>query len=71
MNIVWEKIVFKNLMSYGDSETTFYFNKSPTTLITGRNGSGKCVKKNTEITINFKDDAVRMAFLEFMSKDNE
>ena len=28
MNIVWEKIVFKNLMSYGDSETNFYFNKS-------------------------------------------
>ncbi len=41
MNIVWEKIVFKNLMSYGDSETTFYFNKSPTTLITGKNGCGK------------------------------
>ena len=40
-------------MSYGDTETTFYFNKSPSTLITGKNGSGKCVRKNTKINIKF------------------
>lgn len=28
-------------MSYGDTPTTLYFNKSPTTLIVGKNGSGK------------------------------
>lgn len=64
MNIIWKKIVFKNFMSYGDSETTFYFNKSPSTLITGLNGSGKssivesfvfAIKGNTYRGSNKKD----------------
>lgn len=41
MFIKWEKITLKNFMSYGNDPTTFYFNKSPTTLISGRNGAGK------------------------------
>ena len=41
MYIHWEKITIKNFMSYGDTPTTLYFNKSPTTLIVGKNGSGK------------------------------
>lgn len=41
MFIKWEKITLKNFMSYGNEATTFYFNKSPTTLISGRNGAGK------------------------------
>lgn len=41
MFINWDKITIKNFMSYGDTPTTLYFNKSPTTLIVGKNGSGK------------------------------
>lgn len=41
MVIHWEKITLRNFMSYGDTPTTFYFNKSPTTLIVGKNGAGK------------------------------
>lgn len=41
MFIKWEKITLKNFMSYGNDATTFYFNKNPTTLISGRNGAGK------------------------------
>lgn len=41
MFIKWERITLKNFMSYGNEATTFYFNKSPTTLISGRNGAGK------------------------------
>lgn len=41
MFIKWERITLKNFMSYGNDATTFYFNKSPTTLISGRNGAGK------------------------------
>lgn len=64
MNIIWEKIVFKNFMSYGDTETTFFFNKSPSTLITGLNGAGKssvveafvfAIKGNTYRGSNKKD----------------
>lgn len=41
MYIHWDKITIRNFMSYGDSPTTLHFNKSPTTLIVGKNGSGK------------------------------
>lgn len=41
MFIYWEKITIKNFMSYGNEPTTFFFNKSPTTLIVGKNGAGK------------------------------
>ena len=39
MYIHWDKITIRNFMSYGDSPTTLHFNKSPTTLIVGKNGS--------------------------------
>lgn len=71
MNIIWEKIVFKNFMSYGDTETTFFFNKSPSTLITGLNGAGKCVRENTNINIDFDDEHTRLLFIKFMEEINE
>lgn len=43
MFIKWEKIILKNFMSYGNEGTIFYFDKSPTTLISGKNGAGKAL----------------------------
>ena len=41
MRITFEHITLKNFMSYGDTPTTFYLNRSYSTLISGTNGSGK------------------------------
>ena len=39
--IVFKKISWKNFLSTGDNPTTVFFDRSPTTLIIGENGSGK------------------------------
>jgi DNA repair exonuclease SbcCD ATPase subunit len=41
--IKFQKITIKNFLSYGNNPTTFLLDKSPTTLITGKNGHGKSV----------------------------
>lgn len=41
--IQFQKLTIQNFLSYGNVPTTFYLNKSPTTLITGKNGHGKSV----------------------------
>lgn len=41
--IQFQKLTIKNFLSYGNVPVTFYLNKSPTTLITGKNGHGKSV----------------------------
>lgn len=39
--IIFEKLRYKNLLSTGNEFTEIFLNKSPTTLITGKNGHGK------------------------------
>ena len=39
--IKFKKLIVKNFLSYGDNPTTFYLDKSTTTLLSGKNGSGK------------------------------
>lgn len=39
--IIFEKIKFKNFLSYGNNYTTLFLNRKSNTLIVGKNGSGK------------------------------
>ena len=39
--ILFKKISWSNFLSTGDAPTTVFFDRSPTTLIIGENGSGK------------------------------
>ena len=39
--IIFKQISWKNFLSTGDTPTTVFFDRSPTTLIIGENGSGK------------------------------
>ena len=39
--IIFKKLSWKNFLSTGDNPTTVFFDRSPTTLIIGENGSGK------------------------------
>ena len=39
--IIFKSVKWKNLLSTGNSFTTIFLDKQPTTLIVGDNGSGK------------------------------
>ena len=68
MHIQFLKIRYKNILSVGNFFIEMDLNKSPTTLITGKNGSGKCVRGSTEIDIIFDDPEIEKKFLETVKK---
>lgn len=49
--IEFEKIRFKNFLSFGNTMTEIDFKKSPMTLLSGRNGVGKCFSINTLVRV--------------------
>lgn len=68
MKILFKTIRYKNLLSTGNVFTEIVLNKSPTTLVTGENGNGKCVRGSTKINVKFKNEEVEILFLEFLNK---
>ncbi len=68
--ITFQKIRFKNLLSYGNQPTEIQLNRSPSTLINGRNGSGKCNRGSTLVDIDFEDPEVKKAFEDFIAEKN-
>ena len=60
--IIFHKARFKNILSYGNQFTELQLDKSTTTLISGKNGAGKCLDKSTKITIQFDTLAIRDLF---------
>ena len=68
--ITFQKIRFKNLLSYGNQPTEIQLDKTATTLIYGRNGSGKCNRGSTLVDIDFEDPEVKKAFEDFIAEKN-
>jgi hypothetical protein len=68
MIITFKKIRYKNILSTGNFFNEILLNKSKTTLISGSNGSGKCVRGSTEIDIKFKSEETEKLFSEFCKK---
>lgn len=66
--IEFEKIKFKNFLSYGNAFTEVNLKESPLTLISGKNGTGKCLRKNSKINIKFKNTESYEKFLKFLTK---
>ena len=66
-----KKIRCKNFLSYGENPVEFIIDKSNSTLINGKNGEGKCVKKLTRIDLQFDNDEVESKFLEFLKRKND
>jgi hypothetical protein len=64
--IKFQTIRFKNILSYGNQVTEIRLDKSPTTLISGKNGSGKCLDKSTEIEIEIDDPHILELFEQFI-----
>ena len=69
--INFKKISYKNLLSVGEFPVEINFQSTGTTLITGANGNGKCVRKNTRINVKISDDAICQEFQNFINKKNE
>lgn len=65
--IKFQTIRFKNVLSYGNQVTEIRLDKSPTTLISGKNGSGKCLDKSTEIEIEIDDPEILALYEKFVS----
>lgn len=66
MKIDFEKIRYKNFLSYGNNFTEIDLSTTGTTCIMGKNGSGKCLRGSTEIEIRFKNKNVESKFKEFL-----
>jgi predicted ATP-binding protein involved in virulence len=66
MSILFRKVRWKNFLSTGNLFTEVDLNSSNVTLVIGGNGSGKCVRKNTEIDIQFSDEETKQKYLEYM-----
>lgn len=66
--IVFEEVRFKNFLAAGNIFTEIKLNSKTSVLILGKNGSGKCVHKSTQIDIEFCDSEAELLFKE-MFKD--
>ena len=64
--IRFKRITAKNFLSYGNVPTVIELDKNKSTLLTGSNGSGKCVEKSTMIEISFLDEEVQRYWEDFL-----
>jgi predicted ATP-binding protein involved in virulence len=65
------KIVFQNFKSYGNKKVSIDFENdfnSDLILLSGKNGSGKCLDPNTTIDIIFDSQELMSNFEEFLKK---
>lgn len=69
MRIQFKKVRYKNLLSTGNVFTEIFLDKNNTTLISGTNGSGKCVRGSTEVDVKFDSDEAEKLFLDFCEKN--
>lgn len=65
--IKFNKIRWKNFLSYGNYWTEIDFQSFKSMSIVGKNGHGKCLDKNTKIVIDFKDEETREKYQKFIS----
>ena len=62
----FQKLKYRNFLSTGNTYTEIDLGSTPTTLVVGNNGSGKCLRGNTEIDIRIRDAATQAKFDRFM-----
>lgn len=61
MKITFKKLRYKNILSTGNVFTEIDFTKNKTTLISGSNGAGKCVRGSTVVSL-YTDDPEEQNF---------
>ena len=62
MHIQFHTIRYKNILSVGNAFIEIPLDRHNTTLISGTNGTGKCLRGSTEIDIEFDDPEVEKKF---------
>ena len=69
MRIVFKEISYQNFLSYGENleNNKMTLDTGVMTLISGKNGAGKCFSKETPICINIQNKNIEKAFLEYLS----
>jgi ABC-type multidrug transport system ATPase subunit len=67
-----KRVEFKNFASYGNRTQIIEFDKetSDLYLILGNNGAGKCLAKETEISVEIEDEELKKEFIEFIKNKN-
>lgn len=53
----FKTIKWQNFLSTGNQWTEIFLNRSPSTLIVGENGSGKCLRGVTQIDVRGTEEA--------------
>lgn len=66
--IKFKELTYKNFYSVGNHPIKIQLDRSPTTLIGGSNGSGKCLSKDTKVDIMFETQEELDDFLDFINK---
>ena len=69
-HIHFQSVRWRNLFSYGDTWTTVQLDRSPSTLVIGKNGHGKCLAGDTTVDVRFKSADVERLFVEFAKSLN-
>ena len=68
MFIKFKKISYKNLLSVGNNPVEINLDSSPTTLLFGKNGNGKCLFPTTKINISINNNEIEELFKEFIDE---
>jgi len=67
--MILDRLEFKNINSYGNNLQVLEFDKEGALiLVSGENGSGKCLSPDTEIDISIDDELVMKKLIKFMKK---
>lgn len=64
----FEIVRYKNFLSTGDNFTEIDLTRNKTTLIVGMNGSGKCLHRSTEVSVDPVDLETRKKLELFIKK---
>lgn len=64
--VIFKAVRFKNFLSSGNIFTEINLAGSKKTLIIGKNGSGKCLERSTEIDVLINNPQVQSAFEEYL-----
>lgn len=67
-SIVFQYVQYQNFLSVGNDPITINLADHPTVLVSGPNGSGKCLRGTTKIHVEFGDDETQKKFEAFMNK---
>jgi hypothetical protein len=66
-----KNIEWRNVFSYGNKIQRIDFSdEGALWLIRGTNGSGKCLKKNTKITVCIDNKLIKDKFLKFLKNNH-